>query len=127
MTRQDQINTVQSYISAYNNFDVDGMAALVHPDIIFKNVASGKVNVETLGAGQFYELASKSKALFSSRQQKATNFRFTDDFLVVDIAYSGVLAVDLPDGMKAGETVLINGRSEFSFKDGRIFSITDFN
>jgi hypothetical protein len=35
------------------------------------------------------------------------------------------LASDLPNGMKAGETLRLNGRSEFTFCDGKIYRIKD--
>ena len=102
------------------------MVALVHPEVVFKNVAGGKVNAEAVGAVQLREMAIQSKALFSSRHQKATSYNFTENTATIDIAYEGVPAVDLPSGMKAGEILRLNGRSEFEFKDGKIYRITDF-
>ena len=127
MTKDEQKILIQSYIAAYNSFDIDGMVALVHPEVVFKNVAGGEVNAEAVGANQFRQMAIQSKALFSSRHQKATNFRFTGDTATIDIAYEGVLAIDLPNGMKAGEVLRLEGRSEFEFKDGKIYRITDFS
>jgi ketosteroid isomerase-like protein len=127
MTNEEQKAAIQKYIAAYNNFDVDGMAVLVHPEVVFKNIAGGEVNAETVGVDQLRELANKSKALFSSRHQKATNFEFTGGSVTVDIAYEGVLAVDLPNGMKVGEVLRLKGRSEFEFKNGKISSIIDFS
>ena len=77
--------------------DVDGAesaAALAH-----------KVNAEAVGVDQFRQLAIQSKALFSSRHQKTTNFRFTGDIATIDIAYEGILAINLPNGIKAGEVL----------------------
>ena len=127
MTKEEQKTIIQSYIAAYNSFDIDGMVALVHPEVVFKNIAGGEVNAEAVGVDQFRQLALQSKALFSSRQQKATDFRFTGDTATIDIAYEGVLAVDLPNGLKAGDVLRLNGRSEFEFKDGKIHKITDFS
>ena len=45
----------------------------------------------------------------------------------MDIYYEGVLAVDFPNGMKAGKVLRLNGQSEFEFKDGKIYRITDFS
>lgn len=127
MTTEEMKNTIESYIAAYNDFDIDGMVALVQAEVVFKNVADGEVNAVAVGVEQFQELANKSKTMFSSRHQKAINFKFTGDSASVDIAYEGVLAVDLPNGIKAGEVLQLNGRSEFEFKDGKIYRITDFN
>ena len=118
---------IQSYIAAYNNFDIDAMVVLVHPKVVFKNIAGGEVNAEAIGSDQFRELAAQSKTLFSSRHQKATNFKFSGNIAKTDIAYEGTVAVDLPNGIKAGEVLRLNGRSEFEFKDGKIYRITDYS
>jgi ketosteroid isomerase-like protein len=127
MTSEEQKASIQSYLAAYNNFDINGMLVLIHPEVVFKNVAGGEVNAEAVGAGQFRKLAVQSKSLFSSRRQEAANFRFTGNVATADIAYEAILAADLPNGMKAGETLRLNGRSEFEFKDGKIYRITDFS
>lgn len=127
MTDEEMKNAIRSYLSAYNSFDIEGMVALVHPEVIFENVSGGEVNARTEGIEQFQHLANQSKTLFSSRNQKAAKFTFFGDTVTVDIAYEGVLAVDLPNGMKAGQVLRLNGRSEFKFKDGRMFRITDFS
>jgi ketosteroid isomerase-like protein len=127
MTNEEQKKIIQNYITAYNSFDIDGMVALAHPKVVFKNIAGGKVTAEASGADQYRELAIQSKALFSSRQQEATNLKFTENIVTADIAYEGILAVDLPNVMNAGEKLRLNGRSEFEFKDGKIYRIDDFS
>ena len=37
----------------------------------------------------------------------------------------GVLAGDLPNGMKAGEVLRLKGRSVFGFQEGKIYRLTD--
>ena len=39
MTDEEKKALIQRYIAAYNTFDVAEMVALVHRDIIFRNVA----------------------------------------------------------------------------------------
>ena len=56
-----------------------------------------------------------------------TNFKFVGDIVTVDIYYEKVLAADFPNGMKAGKVLRLNGQSEFEFKDGKIYRITDFS
>ena len=46
-------------------------------------------------------------------------------FATVD--FEPMLAVDLPDGPTAGETLRLRGRSAFSFLDGRIARILDLS
>lgn len=127
MTNEEQEAAVRAYIAAYNSFDIDGMTTLLHPDIVFRHFAGSEVETETNGVEEFRELALKAKAMFSSRHQHATNFRVTDESAIADIAFEGVLAVDLPNGKKAGEVLRVEGRSEFEFEDDKIVTITDFS
>lgn len=72
-------------------------------------------------------MAKQSKAFFTSRQQTVTAFDATGDGASIQVAYEGVLASDLPNGMKAGKVLKLNGRSEFEFKDGRLSRIVDYS
>jgi len=47
------------------------------------------------------------------------------DEVEIGIAFTGVIAQDMPNGLKAGDTIRINGRSVFIFKDDKIISIKD--
>ncbi len=102
MTEYEHKTLINRFIDAYNSFDVDGMVALVHPDVIFKNVSGGEVNATAVGIDELRELANQSKAMFSSRQQTITGFSSSGNCATVGIEYEGVLATDLPNGMKAG-------------------------
>jgi ketosteroid isomerase-like protein len=127
MDEDEKRSLVECYLAAYNAFDIDGMMAVIHPDIEFKNVSGGEVNATTSGAGDFRLLAEKSSELFRSRKQKILTFWSNADQASVAVAFEGVLASDLPNGMKAGETLRLNGRSEFTFCDGKIYRIKDVN
>lgn len=125
MDEDEKRSLVECYLAAYNAFDIDGMVAVIHPDNEFKNVSGGEVNATTSGAGDFRLLAEKSSELFRSRKQKILTFWSNADQASVAVAFEGVLASDLPNGMKAGETLRLNGRSEFTFCDGKIYRIKD--
>ncbi|MBA9075509.1 nuclear transport factor 2 family protein [Rufibacter quisquiliarum] len=118
---------VTQYIQAYNNFDVEGMLANLHDEIVFKNVSSGEVNLQLLGLSAFKAQAEQAKSFFSQREQKITSLEESADKVEVNIAYSGVLAVDLPDGPQAGERLEMEGKSIFGFRDGKIISIEDIS
>ncbi len=123
---EDRVRSlVQKYIAAYNTFDIDAMLALIHPDIEFQNVSGGEVTATASGIDEFRSLAEQSKSHFSSRRQTITDFAIRDAKAVVEIDYEAILAVDLPNGLKAGETLRLTGRSEFSFRDGKINQIID--
>jgi ketosteroid isomerase-like protein len=127
MTNADRQQLIERFIAAYNGFDIDGMVALVHPEIVFKNVSGGVATAEAGGIEAFRDMAMQSKAAFTSRKQTPTDIRFDAETAVVDITYEGVLAVDFPNGMKAGDVLRLNGRSEYTFRDGRIYQIIDFS
>jgi ketosteroid isomerase-like protein len=125
MDEDEKRSLVECYLAAYNAFDIDVMMAVIHPDIEFKNVSGGEVNATTSGAGDFRLLAEKSSELFRSRKQKILTFWSNADQASIAVAFEGVLASDLPNRMKAGETLRLNGRSEFTFCDGKIYRIKD--
>ena len=116
MKDEEKESVISDYLAAYNNFDVEGMIALVHPKVTFVNIYEDKVNARAEGLEQLRKLANKSKALFSSQHQEAIKFNFIGDRVKVDIAFEGVLAADLPNGMKAGDTLRFHGSSEFEFR-----------
>jgi ketosteroid isomerase-like protein len=123
----EQRSLIDRYLVAYNARDIDGMMATIHPDVQFKNVSGGEVNATASGADEFRQLAEQSKGLFSSREQTVRAFESDGDKAVVEVGYEAVLAVDLPNGMKAGETLRLDGRSEFVFRDGRIYQLADYS
>ncbi len=127
MNEDEKRSVIEQYLNAYNAFDIKGMISVIHHDIEFKNVSGGEVNATASGVDEFHELAEQSNRLFSSRKQTITSFRTENDKAFIDVAYEGVLASDLPNGMKAGETLRLNGRSEFTFRDGKIYQITDIS
>jgi hypothetical protein len=118
---------IQSYLNAYNSFDVEGMLQLLHNDIEFRNISNGVVNVETKGIEEFRELAEQSKKIFSNRLQTINNYSITDDKVEVEINFEGTLATELPNGLKAGETILLKGKTLFKVKDKKLLLIEDYS
>jgi len=116
---------IKKFIKAYNSFDIDSMLLLLHPEIQFKNISSGEINVQTTGKDEFEKLARQSSALFKKRDQKIITYKETDDKVNVDIEYHAILAADLPNGLKTGDKIDLTGKSEYIFKDGLIYSIMD--
>lgn len=116
---------IERYIEAYNTFDIETMLSTLHPDIAFQNISSGEINAETHGIEAFRALAEQSKSLFSSRKQTITNVETNETQTCIDVAFEATLAINLPNGLKAGELLQLQGRSEFMFRDGKIVSIVD--
>lgn len=116
---------IERYIAAYNAFDVDGMLATLSADVEFRNFSSGQLTAQSDGKEEFRRLAEQGKALFSEREQTIVSFRDEGDRVIVDIAYRGRLAQDIPGGPAADTLLELTGQSEFSFGDGRITRLVD--
>ncbi|MGE0084794.1 MAG: nuclear transport factor 2 family protein [Desulfococcaceae bacterium] len=125
MNHDEKFALIERYLNAYNTFDMEGMLSVIHPDIEFRNISGGEINATASGKDELRRLAGQSKTLFASRRQTVTHFEANEDQASVDVDYAGVLAADLPNGMKKGETLKLTGRSEFRFRDGKICKITD--
>ena len=124
MKEQEKREVIEQYISAYNSSDIDSMMSLLHDEIEFKNISDGEVDSDVTGKSEFRAMAEESKTFFKLRKQTINSYDISDDQASVEISYEGVLATDLPNGMKSGETIRLDGRSEFLFKDGKICQIT---
>ncbi|WP_299826113.1 nuclear transport factor 2 family protein [uncultured Pontibacter sp.] len=127
MKNMDQQNVIRSYIDAYNKFDVEGMLQHLHEQVEFENISDGKVNTTTKGKAAFGEQARQAIQYFKQRQQSISSISEKANKIEATINYNAILAVNLPNGLKAGETLTLSGKSIFTFKDGKIFTIQDIS
>jgi hypothetical protein len=116
---------VGAYIAAYNAFDVEGMAALLSPDVLFENYSGAERSHATRGIDDFRKLAASSRELFCEREQKVIALEAIQDSLLATIEFKGLLARDVPDGPHRGSVVALKGTSEFSFENARISKVVD--
>jgi ketosteroid isomerase-like protein len=127
MNEDNRVRVIEAFIAAYNCFDLAAMLALVHPDIVFANHSGNEVTAEARGLAQFRELAERSASIFSTRRQTITGVTCAEALVTVAIDYEGTLAVDLPGGPRAGDTLALKGRSEYALKDGKIVGLVDYS
>jgi len=126
MTPNKKIQLALNYIEAYNHMNVAGMMAPLSEDVTFLNISDGQVNMEIQGKEAFQKQAKDTLALFTERQQNVRGIQFEEtDLLVVQIDYEATVAQDLPNGLKAGDKLKLEGLSRFSFREGRISKIED--
>lgn len=118
---------VNQYITAYNNFDIEAMLKHLHEEVRFINISHGVVDLSLQGIEQFREQAEKAKEIFSRREQKPLQIYPDGDSIEVDIDYTGTLGIDLPNGLKKGDTIALKGKSIFHFEDDRIIKLTDIS
>ncbi|MEM9671939.1 MAG: nuclear transport factor 2 family protein [Bacteroidota bacterium] len=116
---------IRGYVAAYNNFDVPGMIRHLSDDIVFQNVSGGEVTLELTGKDAFREQAEQASKLFKSRKQTIDDIQILDNVAEVLINYEGVLAQDLPNGLKAGDLLRLQGKSVFTFLKNKIVKLRD--
>jgi hypothetical protein len=103
------------------------MVALMHPNCFFQNVSGREVTASTRGLAEFRDLAERSKSLFSSRCQKVVHYEFEEEKVTVGIAFEGMLRADLPNGLKVGDVLKLEGRSVYEFQAGLIYRLIDYS
>ena len=120
-----QRKLIDRYLAAYNAFDVDGMLAVLHPDVEFRNVSNGRETATAHGRNEFRALAKQAVKVFRSRKQTIREYYANGDRAWITVDYEGVLAKDLGPGLSAGDTLRLAGRSAFTFRDGAITELVD--
>lgn len=125
MSRKEHI--IRSYINAYNQFDIPGMVANLHDNIVFKNIQDGETNLLLQGKKEFRQQAELTKTYFKERQQNITSVKHSEDRTEIEIDYYAVLATDMPNGLKKGNELRLTGKSIFKFSDDRIIELTDIS
>ncbi len=121
----EQKRVIENYIQAYNRFDADGMVQHLHPSVVFKNITNGQTDLQTEGLPAFRQQAEQAKQYFSHRRQTITGWQFSGDTVTIEIDYEGQLAIDLPNGLRAGDTLRLTGQSVFVFEGDQIVALTD--
>ena len=125
MSNSNMKDLIERYLIAYNAFDVDGMLSTLSNDVRFENYSGNQLTAEANGIDEFRMLAERAKSIFSEREQRITDLEFGHDSAIASIAYRGKLAADIPNGPPAGTVLDLQGKSEFSFNQGKITKIAD--
>lgn len=116
---------IKNYVESYNNFDIDGMIKDLDKNVVFENVSNGIVNLKTEGLVKFKKQAESAKHYFKERKQTIKAWNFNAEKIEIIIDYKAVLATDLPNGLKKGDSLELTGKSEFKFESGKIKVIID--
>ena len=118
---------VEAYIEAYNHFDVAGMLAPLHDDVVFRNVSNGETTLTLTGREAFRQQAEQATQYFSAREQRVTNWQVNGQRVEVVIDYTAVAAIEFSNGLKPGDSLHLQGKSVFQVEDGHIISIADIS
>lgn len=119
--------TIEAYITAYNNFDVEGMVAQLHPEIEFENITNGEITLTLKGLDAFKAQAQEATKYFTKREQKITQLTIVNNTAEAQLDYTAIVAIDLPNGLKAGGKLELKGMSVFTFEGGKILKLQDYS
>jgi hypothetical protein len=121
----DKEKVIKDYIDAYNNFDIEKMLENLDENIRFENISNGVTNMTLTGLASFKEQAEQVKNLFSSRTQTIKSWTHHNNITEIEIDYNAVLAIDLPNGLKKGSNLSLEGKSIFKFSGDTIIELID--
>lgn len=127
ITTHHREQIINNYVAGYNAFDVEKMIKDFSEAIVFENIQQGKQTMLLHGLDEFKIQAEAAKIYFTARQQSIKSFKHERDQSIIEIDYVGVLAIDLPNGMKKGEEIRLSGQSIFEFNDNTIIRLTDIS
>ena len=127
INKNQYVEIVENYVAAYNSSDIDSMLSNMHKDVKFEDISDGKVNLHTDGIDELKTQAEQAKHFFSDRKQTIRDLKIGNDLIELDVDYRAVLAIDFPNGLKAGDTVTLEGKSIFKFKDDKIIELKDIS
>ncbi|MFN4024641.1 MAG: nuclear transport factor 2 family protein [Hyphomonas sp.] len=118
---------IRSYIGAYNERDIDAMLAHVTDDVVFENISNTGQSMRLDGKEMMRQVAEVSGNAFSYRRQRLINLVTGAGKAAAEIEFEGRAAVDLPNGVKAGQTVKVRGASFFEFRGPLLCRIADYS
>ena len=120
-------DVIARYIQSYNARDIDGMLDCVTDDVVFENISNSGGSMRLDGKDMMRQVAELSGNAFSYRRQRLINMVSGGGKAAAEIEFEGKAAVDLPNGVKAGETVKVRGASFFEFRGNLLCRIADYS
>ncbi len=118
---------IRRYIASYNDRDIDAMLACVTDDVVFENISNAGQSMRLDGKAMMRQVAEVSGNAFSYRRQRLINLVTSETKAAAEIEFEGRAAVDLPNGVRAGETVKVRGASFFEFRGPLLCRIADYS
>ena len=118
---------ILGYIKAYNAKDVSAMLTFFDDGCVFENISGGKVTIHTESKMELENLARKSAEAFATREQRVVSLTESQERIVAEIDYHGVLQADLSAELKAGSRLDLRGISVFEIAGGKIIRLSDYS
>ena len=123
----DKVNIIKNYIDGYNQFDIEKMVMDFDDNNVFENLQNNEINLSLKGLTAFKEQAEIAKTYFAKRTQTVKSFRHFDNSTEIEIDYTAILAMDLPNGLKKGQELTLSGKSVFEFENNKVIKLTDIS
>jgi ketosteroid isomerase-like protein len=120
-------DVIRRYIASYNDRNIDAMLECVTDDVVFENISNAGQSMRLDGKAMMRQVAELSGNAFSYRRQRLVNLVAGTGRAAAEIEFEGRAAVDLPNGVKAGETVRVRGASFFEFRGALLCRIADYS
>jgi len=117
---------ISEYIEAYNQFDAEKMLDCFVEHCIFSTISNNYQAVTCAGKSELRSLILDTAAILASREQEVKNWILADNKAAIEVAYTAILAKDLP-GSKAGHEIKLVGISIFEFENNKIKKLVDFS
>jgi ketosteroid isomerase-like protein len=127
MDATEREKLIHYYLAAYNEMDVHAMLEVLDDHILFENYSAGEKTHELQGLDAFRKQAEEALGYFSERKQVVAFFTHREDESEIRISYWAIAAMDLPNGMKKGKEIRLNGKSIFRFSEEKIREIKDYS
>ena len=124
MSRQRK-KMVKNYLKSYNDHDMAGMTKDLDRNVVFENISNGKVELRIRGLDEFKRHMNLDMQYTRRRERTVQSWIFDDSKVSIQIKYKAILAIDLMGSLEAGDTLKLEGKSEFVIDNGKIISITD--
>lgn len=122
---EERKSIVKNYVKSYNDLDVVGMLKDMSEEVEFVNTSEGEVNLSIKGKEAFRKQAQSALTYFSTRHQTIQDWEFDKNQITISVSFKAVLATDFPNGMKAGDTLEVEGKSIFLFDRDKIIKLID--
>jgi len=123
----DSDTIIGNYIACYNSRDIQGMLACVTDDVVFENISNSGQSMRLEGKEAMGQVAELSGNAFSYRRQRLVSLVSDGTRAAAEVEFEGKAAVDLPNGVRAGETVKLRGSSFFELRGGLLSRIADYS
>jgi|GEM_PF-4966598 archaellin len=128
MNKEEIKKKVLKYLNSFSNSDTQALYSLLDRDVVFKNIVNNETATETKGIENFINIFKESDSLFESKKKTMITIAVEENLAAVEIFFDGILASDLSESAKKGDSVRIEEFTEFEFSDkGFITSVTDYS